>query len=418
VPVPVMIPIGIAREHKLKGVEAARITQDEVHAFLESLFGSFHGELHPEDLRLVGAAIEPERSLAVRDDGQIVGTAGIYTRRMTVPGGEVPVAAVTMVGVRASHRRRGLLTTMMRRQLSDVHEAGIEPVAALWASEGAIYGRFGYGMAALAAQLDVVVREARLREPPEARARLGSPEAMRTAMSEIYEAARGLTAGMLDRSSVWWDRRTADPEHQRHGAGPLRAAVVDGEAYAMYSVKMKFESSGPAGQVDVREVVAATPEGSAAIWRFLLELDLTRRLVYDLAASDDPLLHLVAEAQSVGARIGEGLWVRVVDVPAALAARGYAMPFEVVLEVSDEFCPWNAGRWALTYDGTTAACERTTAPAGLELTVAELGAAYLGGTTFEVLARARRVRELRAGALATASAAFRGERAPWCPEVF
>jgi predicted acetyltransferase len=399
-------------------VEATRITQDEVHAFLEALFGAFHGELRPDELAMVATAIEPERSLAVREDGQIVATAGIYSRRLTVPGGEVPAAAVTMVGVRASHRRRGLLTTMMRRQLADVHEAGAEPVAALWASEGAIYGRYGYGLASLSAHVDVVVREARLRDPPEARARLGSPEAMRSAMVEIYDAARLQTPGMLDRSGVWWDRLTADFEHNREGAGPLRAAVVDGEAYAMYSVTMKFDLSGPDGRVNVREVVAATPEGNAAIWRFLLELDLTRRLEYDRAPSDDPLLHLVAEPQSVTATIGEALWVRVVDVPAALTARSYAMPFELVLELADDVCPWNAGRWALAYDGTTTTCERTSAPADLELGAAELGAVYLGGTTFATLARARRVREREPGAITTATAAFRGERAPWCPEIF
>jgi predicted acetyltransferase len=413
-----MIPIGMTREHKLKGVEAARITQDEVQAFLESLFGAFHGELHPDDLRLVGATIEPERSLAVRDEGEIVATAGVYTRRMTVPGGEVPVAAVTMVGVRASHRRRGLLTSLMRRQLDDVHEAGREAVAALWASEGAIYGRFGYGLASLAAELQVVVREAHLREPAEARVRLGSPEDLRTAMVGIYNGTRLQVPGMVHRSSEWWDRRTADFEHDRNGAGPLRAAVIDGEAYAMYSVKMKFEAKGPAGEVSVRELVAATPEGHAAIWRFLLELDLTRRLVYDLSPSDTPLMHLVTEPQSVSASVGEALWLRVVDVPAALTARSYAMPVELVLEVSDDFCPWNAGRWALSYDGETATCERTSMPAGIELSATELGAAYLGGTTLELLARARRVRELRTGAIATASAAFRSERVPWCPEIF
>jgi predicted acetyltransferase len=402
----------------LPEVEAAPITRDEVPEFLDALWGAFHGELRADERELIGAAIEPARSLAVRDAGEIVATAGLYSRRMSVPGGEVPAAGVTMVGVRASHRRRGLLTSLMRRLLADVHEAGVEPVAALWATEGAIYGRFGYGMATLAAQLDVVVREARLRDPPEPRARLGSPESMRGAMAEIYEAARSQTPGMFDRTSVWWDRRTADFEHQRDGAGPLRAAVIDGAAYAMYAVRMRFEATGPAGEVTVRELVAATPEGGAAIWRFLLELDLTRRLVYELAASDDPLLHLVTEPQSVVTRVGEALWLRVVDVPAALAARSYAMPFEVVLEVSDDVCPWNAGRWALRWDGTTATCARTATPAGLELGPAELGAVYLGGTRLEELARAGRVKELRGGELAAANRAFTGDRAPWCPEIF
>ena len=127
---------------------------------------------------------------------------------------------------------------------------------------------------------------------------------------------------------------------------------------------------------------------------------------------------MVTNAQDVSVRVGDALWVRLVDVPRALAARSYREPFEVVLEVADEVCPWNAGRWALRWDGETASCARTATPAGLELTAAELGAAYLGGTTLDQLARAGRVRELRDGALAAASRAFQGERAPWCPEIF
>jgi predicted acetyltransferase len=399
-------------------VEAAPITPDEVPAFMETLYQAFHGELHPDDLAVIGPLVEPERTLVFRDGGRIVATAGIFSRRLTVPGGELPVAAVTHVGVLASHRRRGLLTGLMRRQLADVHEAGTEPVAALWASESAIYGRFGYGMATRSAEIEVAVPAARLREPPAARARLGTPVDEQPAMAEIYEAARRDYPGMLDRTEGWWARRTSDPEHRRDGAGPMRAAVVDGAAYALYGVQTRFGSGGPEGKVMVREMVAATQEGNAAIWAFLLGLDLTRHVVYDLGASDDPLQHMVTESRAVQMNVGEALWLRVVDLPAALAARAYAVPFEVVLDVADEVCPWNQGRWALAWDGSAASCEHTSRPADLELSAADVGAAYLGGPPLAVLARAGRVRELRAGALTTASLAFRGERDPWCPETF
>ena len=399
-------------------MDAAPITQHEVPEFVEALFGAFHGELHQEARDRVHAVIEPDRSLAIRDDGRIVATAGIFTRRMTIPGGEVPVAAVTMVGVRASHRRRGFLTSMMRRQLSDVHDAGTEAIAALWASEGAIYGRFGYGMASLTADMGFQTRDARLRVRPEARARLELAEDLRSELVAIYDVARLQVPGMLDRSDAWWDRRLADPEHERDGAGRLRAVVIEGSAYALYGVKTEFGPRGPDGEVRVREVIATSPEGNAAVWAFLLDLDLVRRLSYEPAPADDPLPHLVTSAQAVRMDIGEALWVRLVDVPRALTERTYAVPFEVVLEVADEVCPWNAGRWALAWDGTTATCERTTLDAGLELSATELGAAYLGGTPLELLARALRVRELKPGALAAASLAFRGERQPWCPEIF
>jgi predicted acetyltransferase len=399
-------------------VEAAPITPDEIPAFIDTLYQAFHGETHPDDLAIVGPLVEPERTLAFRDGGRFVATAGIFSRRITVPGGEVPAAAVTHVGVLASHRRRGLLTGLMRRQLADVHEAGVEPVAALWASEAAIYGRFGYGMATTGAKIDVAVPAARLRDPPDVRARLGVPGEEQPALAEIYDAARRECPGMLDRTAGWWHRRTSDPEHRRDGAGPMRAAVVDGAAYALYGVETRFGAGGPDGTVAVREVVAATPEGHAAIWGFLLGLDLTRRVVYEFGASDEPLQHLVTESRAVQMNVGEALWLRVVDIPGALAARSYAVPFEVVLEVADDVCPWNAGRWALAWDGSAAACERTSRPADLELSAADVGAAYLGGPSLALLARARRVRELRGGALTTASLAFRGERDPWCPETF
>jgi predicted acetyltransferase len=197
----------------------------------------------------------------------------------------------------------------------------------------------------------------------------------------------------------------------------LRAAVT-ADAYALYAVKPRFAEGGPAGEVVVREVMAASEDGLAAIWGFLLGLDLTTKLTWELAAADDPLPHMVLNAQHVRVWVWPALWLRVVDVPRALAERSYAHPLDVVLAVSDDVCPWNAGRWALRWDGSTATCARTATPAALELGVAELGAAYLGGTTLEQLARAGRVRELRSGALATASRAFQGARAPWCPENF
>jgi predicted acetyltransferase len=413
-----MTPSGMAREHKLLAVEApAPISADEVPAFVDALYQAFHSAGHPEDIANVAKVLEPERSLAVRDGGRIVGTASVYSRRLTVPGAVVPAAAVTMVGVRASHRRRGLLTALMRRQLDDVREAG-EPVAALWASETIIYGRFGYGMATRGAELTVDTRAARLREPPAPRAVLAEPSEAIEQMAAIHDAVRPGRPGMLDRAGSWWEFCTRDPEHQRDGASELHAAVIEGSAYALYAVKQIWRDGRAQSRVIVREVVAATPEGNAEIWAYLLGLDLTSELQYDGAAPDDPLPHMVTEAQTVRMRLREALWLRVVDVPQALAARTYAVPFEVVLEVADAFCPWNAGRWALRWDGETATCARTSLPASLELSAVDLGAAYLGGTPLDVLARAGRVRELRAGALARASLAFRGEREPWCPETF
>jgi predicted acetyltransferase len=413
-----MIAIGMARELKLSGVEPAPITADEIPAFRDAVGSAFHNDTSEHHLERMRSTLEPERTLVLRDGDRIVAATAIYTRRLSVPGGEVPVAGVTQVGVRPTHRRRGMLTALMRRQLADVHDAGDEALAALWASESVIYGRFGYGMASLAAELVVATREARLRSERAADVDLVlAPEAV-DRMRPIHDAARAQRPGMLDRDGPWWAVRIDDPESDRDGAQALRAAVIDGSAYALYAGKLKFEDGQAAGEANVREVVATTPEGYAGIWGFLLGLDLTRRLVYYLAPSDDPLPHMVTEARTVRLTLGDALWVRLVDLPLALRERTYSQPFEIVLEVADEVCPWNAGRWALRWDGETAICAPTALPPGLELSVAELGAAYLGGTTLDELARAGRVRELRTGTLAAATRAFRGDRAPWCPEIF
>jgi len=399
-------------------VEITTIEPDEVPEFHQTLARAFHTEWPPEAIENAARVTEPARSLVVRDGGRMVASTGSYGRRLSVPGGEVPLAGVTMVGVQASHRRRGLLRSLMRHQLDALHEAGDEPVAALWAAETAIYTRFGYGLATMTAKLGVHTRQARLRSAPDRRAELLAPAEAVPAMRRIHDAARRDSPGMIDRPGSWWDWRTADPEHRRAGASVLRAAVIEDGAYALYAVKDGWDRGRPAFEVFVRELVATGAEARAAIWGYLLGLDLTHRLEYELAPSDDPLPHMVTEAQAVQAQVGDGLWVRLVDVPAALTRRAYATPFESVLEVADEFCPWNAGRWALAWDGAAATCERTSAAADLELGCEELGAAYLGGTTLGQLALAGRVRELRAGALGAASAAFRGERAPWCPEIF
>ena len=181
--------------HKLNGVEPAPITRDEVPEFVRDVLSAFHVEVPPHNLERWKRVLEPERTLALRDRGRIVAGAGIFSRRLTVPGGEVPVAAVTLVGVLPTHRRRGLLTTLMRRQLADVHEAGREAVAALWASEPVIYGRFGYGLGTQVARLEVAKREARLRTRPEARVELLAPADALPAMQPLFEELRSRAAG-------------------------------------------------------------------------------------------------------------------------------------------------------------------------------------------------------------------------------
>ena len=395
-------------------MEMRPATREEFDDFGRAVLAAFHRELTEEDSRHYARIDEPERSLAWFDDGRIVAGTSIYSRHVTVPGAVVPCAAVTAVGVVPTHRRRGLLTAMMRRQLEDVRAHG-EPVAALWASEGAIYGRYGYGIAARIGSLTARRPAARLAAAPP----VGDPLRAGPAgehvehMRAVYEGVRGGRPGMLDRPGPWWDVRLHDPESRRKGAQPLQALVVP-DGYALYAVRAEHDDEGPAGEVTIRELVAATPAARALLWDFLLDQDLTRTIAWALAPPDEPLWLMLTDPDAVSVALEASLWVRLVDVPAALAARTYTSDPDVVLEVSDAFCPWNAGRFRLA----GGACERTEAEPDLGLDAAALGAAYLGGTTLRELAGAGRVAELRPGALARASAAFRGDVAPWCPEVF
>src|SRR5215217_269389 len=394
-------------------MELRAATRDEYEDFSVAVLSAFHRELTDADRERYQRIDEPERSLAWFDGRRIVATTAAFTRRVTVPGATVGCAAVTAVSVLPTHRRRGLLTSLMRRQLEDVRKRG-EPVAALWASEGAIYGRFGYGIATDQASLVARRPAARLTAPPDVSALRAGPAGEHVeAMRAVHERVRTERPGMLDRPGPWWQDRLHDAEADRAGAQPLRAVVTD-DGYALYAVRPGDDDEGPAGEVVVRELVAATPAARAVLWSFLLDQDLTRTVTWHTAPVDEPLWLMLTDPRAVRRKVVDALWVRVVDVRAALTARAYAMSPDVVLDIADAFCPWNEGRYRLA-DG---ACEPTDAEPDLALDVAALGAAYLGGTTLRDLAQAGRVRELTPGAVDRTSAAFRGDAAPWCPEMF
>jgi predicted acetyltransferase len=394
----------------------------------EMLIRTFHGTPDAALHEIERGTFEPERALLADDGGDIVGQVAAFTRELTVPGAVLPAAHVTMVAVASTHRRRGLLTRMMHRQLREVREAGREPFAVLWASEGRIYPRFGYGRASQHLWLEIDTREALLRTdwqlPAAAAGRLrdGEPGALLKDMRSVYERLRPERVGWSSRNDAWWAYVLADTESQRHGYGARRAVVVDGPdgpaGYAIWRTKSGWDANGPKAEVDVNEIMALDPATYTTLWRFLLGIDLARVARYGTARTDEPLLHLMAETNRLGARLYDGLWVRLVDVEASLAARRYAAPVDVVFEVTDPLLPQNAGRWRLTGDRDGAACAPTDAPAELACDIRELGSAYLGGTSLAALAAAGRLRELRPGALLPASAAFGWHGAPGAIEVF
>jgi predicted acetyltransferase len=362
-----------------------------------------------------------ERMLAALDDGRIVGGSGSFEFEMTVPGAMVATAGVTVVGVLPTHRRRGVLTAMMRMQLDDVHERG-EPLAALFASDERIYGRFGYGVAELMGEMQLRRDRSGFAIPLERRGRLRTVEAAEALdlFPAVWDQLRPRVPGMLSRSREWWELRILrDTESRRPpGAGPKRFALLelDGDlaGYALYRHAPKWEEGTPQGTLNAIEVVATNPQAEAELWRYLCDIEWVETINAWLLPVDHPLFFLLAEPRQMRMRVSDGLWVRLVDVGEALSRRSYAADGAVVVEVDDEFCPWNSGRWKL--DGGEAA--RTRAAAEIACDVSALGSVYLGGFSWGQLVRGGRVEEVRPGAAARADAMFRPDRAPWCPEIF
>jgi predicted acetyltransferase len=397
----------------------------EYRAVSRLLARAFGEPYEPDEDGPFEGIFEPDRSLVFADGDQIVANAGAFTRELTVPGAVIPAAHVTMVGVHPTYRRRGLLSRLMHRQLRDVREGGVEPIALLWASEGAIYQRFGYGHAAQRLSFVADRRDVALLPRFAAaggRLREASLEEARKDLAALYERVRVTRVGWSDRNDAWWNYVLYDKPAHRHGATARHALLYEGadglEGYAIWRSKEEWDH-GPQGEVAVREVVATTPAAYTELWRFLFSVDLTRTVNHWSAAMDEPLLHMLTEPRRLRAQVADGLWVRIADLPAALTARTYTTPLSVVLDVDDKLLPENAGRWRLDAgpDGR-ATCVPTDDAADLACDVSDLGAAYLGGTALATLAAAGRVREVAAGTLDRASAAFLGVRAPSATEVF
>ncbi|MET9679328.1 GNAT family N-acetyltransferase [Streptomyces coeruleorubidus] len=404
------------------------LRQDDWDKWYDTLLRGFGGVPEAaEERELWNSLTEFDRSLGVWEGDECVGTAGAFSFRLTVPGGaSVPAAGVTMVSVAATHRRRGVLTSMMRRQLDDVRAWG-EPLAVLTASEPAIYGRFGYGIATFHLNAEIDTSRVRLSSLPagtdDVRLRYAVPAEVVDVCEAVYARLVPSRPGMLARQPGWERLGVLDPEGERDGASPLQCVLAerDGETvgYARYRVKPSWETAGPNGSVILENSAALDPAADAAMLRFLFGIDLTSALVMRGRPVDDAWQHLVSDIRRCQPRLRDSLHVRLVDVAAALEARTYQTPVDVVFEVEDAFCPWNAGRWRLSGDAKGASCARTADTADVALSVRELGAAYLGGVSLGALGAAGRVREVRRGALAEASLGFGGGvAAPWLPHGF
>lgn len=394
---------------------------EELRAAARPIWHYFGSSAPTDDqLERLSRVLPAERMHGAWDDGRAVGGAAAFPFELTVPGGRVPAAGVSAVGVLPTHRRRGILRALMRAQLDACHERG-EAVAYLWATEDTIYGRFGYGIASFAAEIELPRERSAYHAPfePSGAARIVSLEEAEPLIAPVYDRVAARTPGMFARTSAWWQARVlADPDWRRRGGGDLQCVVLGSDhghaAYALYRLNLLTERGVQNGAVDVVEAMGDSPEATRAIWRYLLDVDWMARVRASLLPLDHPLLLLLAEPRRLRFSFRDGLWVRLVDVGAALSARSYADNGSVVVEVVDEFCPWNHGRWRVG-EGSV---KRTEEVSELRCDVTALGSVYLGGFTWAQLARAFRVEEIREGAITRAEALFRSDRAPWCPEIF
>ncbi|WP_314254159.1 GNAT family N-acetyltransferase [Streptomyces kutzneri] len=361
------------------------------------------------------------------DSGRCVAALRSFPQELTVPGGAaVRATAISNVGVLPTHRRQGLLTRMMDAEFAAAETRG-DALATLIAAEYPIYGRYGFGPATSLVEWEIDVArtglDRRLSAPVDGgRIELVDVEELRRVGPELHERLRARTPGAVDRDERWWSVATGLEQwsyrpYQDKFHAVYRTAEGEVAGLAVYSADDHWtDAKVPQNTVQVRDLLAVTPQAERALWQFLCSIDWVLKVRTGYRAPDDLAPQVLPDPRA--ARVvsaADFMWVRVLDVVRALGARTYEVPGVLVLEVTDGTGP-AAGRYRL--DAGTGVCERTEEAADLRLDVAELGSLYLGDASAVRLAALGRVTEERPGAAALADAVFRTARRPWCPDIF
>jgi predicted acetyltransferase len=402
-------------------IELRPIQPDEFLSFCTAAARGFGEHAQPDELEHERPLFEFDRSLAAFDGDQIVGTGEIFSFQLTVPGPRtVPAGGVSWIAVLPTHRRRGILTSIMQRQIQDVRERG-EYLAMLWASESIIYPRFGYGMASsqMRFELNTVYRTFAHSPSVDGRERFVEKDAALSVLPPIYDRYREQQPGAITRSQAYWKFHLSDPERWWKDSSPRFYIVhenASGEAdgYVTYRIKNSWGEGFPSNTVKVEDLISVNPAARAALWRFLFNIDLVAS-VEGWVPVDEPLRWMLADSRRFRlSRYSDGIWLRLVDVPSALAARPYACEDRLVVQVEDSFYPENTGRYEVDGGSSGAQAKRTDADPHLAMTINDLSAAYLGGITFTTMARAGRVEECQPGALRRADLMFSSDSAPFC----
>ena len=402
---------------------------DAVADLLAIAFGS--GPKAPPDHRAqVVAMAELDRIFVVEDEGRFVGTAAALSVNVALPGGSVGMAGLTEVSVLPTHRRRGLLRTLIESVHDQAVERG-EPLAGLTASEGGIYRRFGYGVAARFQSVRIDAHRTSEVPPVEGtarddgggrRIRLVSEKEAATVLPAVWDRHWRRVPGELDRTPGQWAVDALDNEHARNGASVRYIAVHDDEdgrpdGFVTYRIAQGWSDGGTNHELRVQTLAAASDDVEAELVRFLFDVDLVGTVTW-YAPVDMPLRWRLADPRAITVRAeADHLWLRPLDVAACLAARRYAADGELVLGVVDRRRD-AGGAFRLEAGPDGALCRPTDGAPDLTLDTAELGSVLAGGTTWRTLARAGRIAEHTPGAIDRADALFRAERAAYCGTDF
>lgn len=368
--------------------------------------------------------LDLDRSIAAFDGDHIVGAAAALDFELTIPGRvSIPCAGITMVGVLPTHRRRGILTRMMRMQLDDVCRRG-EPVAALLASESVIYGRFGYGAATFAANWTLPTEGTLFEFPPAptGRLRLIDDAEAASVVPRLYERARRQTVGEVTRAAELWAHEFERPirEGERRPFTLVHESPSgEPDGFARYKIDSAWTEGRANSTLNIIDLYSDDAGIEAALFEFLVSIDLVTTVKGGFRPLDEALRWRLADPRRLQiTQVTDRLWVRIVDPLATLSARRYASDDRLVIELTDAFLPANGGCFVVEGSPDSAHASRTDAPADLAMSTNELGSLYLGGVAATALARADRIRELTPGAIERADHFFATAPAPWCGSDF
>jgi predicted acetyltransferase len=405
-------------------VEIRPVTAEEWPDYLRAQHIPFGVQISDEEMKVQAQRYGAWNTLAAFEDGRIVATAGDWDMYLTLPGmTEVHAPGVTAVGVLPTHRRRGLLTALMRHQLDDYRGRG-EAVATLLAAESVIYGRFGYGWATTSMATELDRAHGVFAGTPGAGARVQLVDKSEAAkvLPDVFDQTRRCQPGEVSRPDGWWQSFLRDPEWMREGDSEMFHVVCrDGSdaGFVSYRMKESWADNIPQYTLRVVQLMASSAAARAALWRFCLDVDLVAKISFENIPLQDPMRWMLRDPRRLRTTtVSDWLWVRLIDVARALEARRYRVEDRLVLEVADAFLPENDGCYELDAGPYGARCRRSRADPDLRLSVAELGSAYLGGVPVSALAAAGRVEERTAGAVARADLMFGSDTAPWCSTDF